>query len=592
MLRKARTFSLCSTQQAPSPRQNQVRVSSLQLFASRGLADAQYQLGRLYLMGAEIQNPSEGEKNLELAAQQGHEEASKLRQARLNLRKDKFMADLGDADAMIRLGIAFCNGSVTKLNTENGLKYLKRSADFGHPVGQYYYGLHSFLNGGQIEEAASFMQKAYDNDMFLPDLRLDAALQLGLIYHRLSKMKKAEQILQWPAEEGNADAQFYYASAAKDPKIKMQYLKLAAEKDHLPALNALGSLYFSRRDFEEGSKYYERAADLGDGTALMAIGHMYQREKPKNIKKANSYFIRATETEDFGGDAEFQLGKNFLLSDVKDLNLATFYLKNASEQNVAFAEYFLGCAQLEKGKYLRRPVRLDSDNFPHFEIATDLAKNPLDHTEAMKCFKKSALKGNQKSNLLLAKIYYYNEKYIEAFQCISKTTNNPNEHILLTKMVFINDKDTFTVDTKKAIKYLETVFDQAVKINNQDLIDEVGLYLGKAFINNDTEKSQNYLRHVNFPEAYHLLSLIHFRLEEDFTIAFKYCKKAAEGGFVEAFRNLGECYKNGVGTDRDLEKGVHWLKSSGLSSLDRPNFRVEETKSFGNSVLRENLEIE
>jgi TPR repeat protein len=548
-------------------------------------------------MGEEMQNPTEGEKNLQLAAQQGHEEACKLRQARLDLRKDKFMADLGDADAMIRVGIAFCNGSVTKLNIVNGLKYLKRAADCGHPVAQYYFGLHSFLNGGQIEEVASYMQKAYDNDMFLPELRFDAALQLGLIYHRLSKMNKAEQILQWPAEEGNADAQFYYASATKNPEIKMQFLKLAAEQDHLPALNALGSHYFSRKDFDEGSKYYERAADFGDGTALMALGSVYQRGcgKPRDIKKANSYFIRATEAEDLGGDAELQLGKNFLLSDVKDLNLATFYLKNASEQNVAFAEYFLGCAQLEKGKYLSRPLRLDSDNFPYFEIATDLAKNPLDNTEAMKCFKKSALKGNQKSNLLLAKIYYYNEKYIEAFRCISKTTNNPNEHILLTKMCFTNDKDTFTVDTKKAIKYLETVFDQAVKTKNQDLIDEVGLYLGKTFLNNDMEKSQKYLKPIDSPEAYHLQSLIHFRLEEDFTIAFDHCKKAAEGGFIEAFRNLGECYMNGVGTDRDREKGVYWLKASGLSSVDRPNFRVEERNPFGstrNGLMRENLATE
>jgi uncharacterized protein len=47
--------------------------------------------------------------------------------------------------------------------------------------------------------------------------------------------------------------------------------------------------------------------------------------------------------------------------------------------------------------------------------------------------------------------------------------------------------------------------------------------------------------------------------------AFKYYKRAAEAGHVDAQTNLGVCYLNGTGVEVDKVKGVKWFRKAAES---------------------------
>ncbi len=45
---------------------------------------------------------------------------------------------------------------------------------------------------------------------------------------------------------------------------------------------------------------------------------------------------------------------------------------------------------------------------------------------------------------------------------------------------------------------------------------------------------------------------------KDETKAFEYYKESAEKGYVHAQFRLAECYKLGIGIEKDLEKAIYW----------------------------------
>ncbi|WP_461256748.1 tetratricopeptide repeat protein [Treponema sp. R80B11-R83G3] len=79
-------------------------------------------------------------------------------------------------------------------------------------------------------------------------------------------------------------------------------------------------------------------------------------------------------------------------------------------------------------------------------------------------------------------------------------------------------------------------------------------------------------------EAQHEIAGI-ARFEEDFERSFKFEKKSAEQGYVDAYYDLATHYKQGVGTDVDLEMGFYWYEKAAK------NGDVEAKRALGSCYL-------
>lgn len=51
-------------------------------------------------------------------------------------------------------------------------------------------------------------------------------------------------------------------------------------------------------------------------------------------------------------------------------------------------------------------------------------------------------------------------------------------------------------------------------------------------------------------------------VKKDFSMAFYWCHKAAEQGYLHAQCNLGTFYMSGIGVEKDLSKAVYWLRKA------------------------------
>jgi len=212
------------------------RIDQLLLDAVSGNAEAQNQLGDVYLDSIEIeQDPKQAFGWYFRAAVQGQ------------------------GMAQYNVAYAYANGIGSQKNIEESIKWYSKSADQGVALAQYV--LAKLLIDGQYVEqdlikGLDLLQKASDQGLDLAQYDLGTIFLEGKIV--LPDVSKGIRILTLAAEQGHKDAQFNlglafsnlpepdYASAEK-------YLREASFNGHYKAMFELSRLYtINLRDFKQG----------------------------------------------------------------------------------------------------------------------------------------------------------------------------------------------------------------------------------------------------------------------------------------------------------------------------------------------------
>jgi uncharacterized protein len=304
--------------------------------ARSGLPQAQYRLGRSYLLGLGVP-PSIGEalRWLRRAADAG-EPAAQTQLAALSLQgvSDRGRAGLfhdpcqdpslagpdyaaaerwcrqavaaGSAEAKALLGFILTNGPEDRRDTALGESLYREAAQAGWSRGQLGLAM-TLLRDGSRErgaEAVGLLQSA-------------AADGVAVAHHLLGMV----------AESGAAGAVDFAAAAAS--------YKAAAELGHPQAQVRYGFALLhgrgTRRDVFTAETWLRRAATAGDAQAAAVVGYLYARDGdlPPNHAEAALWLRRAAEAGHTG--AARTLGRLLLLGSgiPKDIQEATHWLRIA-----------------------------------------------------------------------------------------------------------------------------------------------------------------------------------------------------------------------------------------------------------------------
>ncbi|EGB11410.1 hypothetical protein AURANDRAFT_52540 [Aureococcus anophagefferens] len=225
--------------------------------------------------------------------------------------------ELGNVDAMSRLGEMTEYGSGVKLDKKKAERLYRAAADRGCAIAQ---------------SSLAFLGDAYCEGRY------------GLV----KSDKKAAKIWKRAVELGNVEAMvrlgysYETGSGVKLDKKKAERLyRAAADRGHAVAQFNLGIRLHSEEKHEEGFRYYALAADQGYTNAENNLGCCYERGKGTELdkKKAKRLYRAAADR----GDAAAQYKLGFLLDAEQKHEEAFRYYTLSADQGYAFGEFNLGC---------------------------------------------------------------------------------------------------------------------------------------------------------------------------------------------------------------------------------------------------------
>lgn len=229
----------------------------------------------------------------------------------------KPLAEQGDSDAQVTLGLMYEYGHGVERNPDKAIEWYTRAAEQGLPVVQHDLGVKYFQGTGvpqNYQEAAKWWEQAANAGL------ADSQFNLGLMYYRGLGIKKN------------------YAQA-------LDLFTRAAEQNHVNAQYSLAVMYaFGQgvdKNYEKALKLFQAAADKGVAQAQYNLGVFYE----------NGYGVK------------------------KDLAMARQWYEKAADQNVAKARERLGVLQKTPAASApdKKQVAATATRAPEAEAADDSA---------------------------------------------------------------------------------------------------------------------------------------------------------------------------------------------------------------------------
>lgn len=219
-------------------------------------------------------------------------------------------AELGQADAQIRYGIALMNGKGVAQDRRQGFAWFEKAARQGSARGQYYLGS-AYYNGlgtpTDVHQAVYWFEKSAAGDHAYGQLALGSMYALGK-----GKPKNEHEAFQWfdkSARQGTPEAQYLLgmlylegSGVPKNDKKAIAWLEKAARQNYLLAQKMLAGLYLHAKNktypgpysFDKNvprARYWlEKSAAKGDTDsevmlAFMLMDGYHTRPDLKRAKK-------------------------------------------------------------------------------------------------------------------------------------------------------------------------------------------------------------------------------------------------------------------------------------------------------------------
>ena len=181
--------------------------------------------------------------------------------------------ELGNEAAQIKLGEIQEDEKLMK----EGFNALKKKVDSGdmhyaNSLGYAYeFGIGTSLN---IKEAMKYYEMAARQNNSI------GMTNLADLYIQENKLKKAKPLLVKAAKKESGYAQYllamnFFDLYSENNKEALFWLERAANNDEPHALYQLGLYYAEKADLAKSIQYYQRAAELNYGDALLELYYIY-----------------------------------------------------------------------------------------------------------------------------------------------------------------------------------------------------------------------------------------------------------------------------------------------------------------------------
>ena len=193
----------------------------------------------------------------------------------------KVLAEKGNADAQYNLGELYVKGQGVTKDEKQAFYWWEKAAKQGHALSQFNLG-YLYVNGKGVTQ--DYEQAFYWNDMaaLQGHAKAQANAQYGGVYHMTQDFKWNLQ----SAAEGNDEAQYNLALAyangegvTQDDNQAVNWFEKAAAQGHTDAKFALGGMYYYgagvAKDYEQSFNWNLQAATEGHTEAQSNIGRMY-----------------------------------------------------------------------------------------------------------------------------------------------------------------------------------------------------------------------------------------------------------------------------------------------------------------------------
>ncbi len=310
------------------------------LSANAGIAEAQFELGCLYLVGDGVPfNRNEASRWLKKASEQGHYDAI------ITLENNSLVTLMEFIELYRSLNLT------DELISENEFNMISENAENGDPLSQYYLGLFYINN----EIAFTFPVARLASTIFRIQAQLNHAF--GQKYEGNFKIEESLFWLNKAFENGSLDAAhylgciYYYGMGeGKDSEKALLYFIPAAESGRFPKLyQTIASIYRQRSDNYEdqadANVWYTKAANIAEcylSRLLLAERHANGIGTPVNLKESAKWF--ALNVEDDCLISMYELGRMYFFGNgvPQDGNKAFNLFQESSSQDFTPALAMLG----------------------------------------------------------------------------------------------------------------------------------------------------------------------------------------------------------------------------------------------------------
>jgi len=300
-------------------------------------------------------------------------------------------------------------------------------------------------------------------------------------------------------------------------------------------------------DYKKAFNIFGHASKIGDLDAQTALGIMHIEGKGTAQNDQKGILLLEKSADKGHAKAQYYLG-------------AMYYLGIGVEQDFKKAHQWIKKAALQS--------HADAQNnlAQMYEVGKGTIK---DLALANKWYAKSAKFGNKDSQYYLAKMHDKNKDYKNAHTWYEKAARRGHADAQYRLGELYKKGNGVVQNHKEALFWYE----KASQSNHVEVLGALGLIynIGGLGVEKDHEKAQAYYQ--RFRDAKNLPSQEVIN-KEDYKV---HIEKARNGDKTSQFK-IAVMYKNGIGTERSIEKAKYWLKKLVKSGDKKAKIELNKLK--------------
>ena len=354
----------------------------------------------------------------------------------------------------------------------------------------------------------------------------EAMARLGTCYvHGFGVERNAQTGFEWfrkSAEAGDLSGMFslghaYLEGMGTDSDLEAgrRWLLAAAEKGYAPAMVAMARVYVTgtgvKRDFATAVDWYRRAADAGNEFAMNSMGEAYERGigVDADPAKAREWYTKAADAGSAGAMANLGRIHGQGIGVEADPVVGFVWMKRAAEEGLPEAMW--------------RLVSL-------YASGEGTTKSTV---EVARWTRRAASAGHPEAMLAVGLAYWkgggaFERSRSKAIRWLRRAGEAGSVHALYSAGYLLVYEPEDEKERTEGIRLLE----RADEKGHATAAYTLSLVFGPAAKDED----------------------------EDWKTSFRWMKRAAEAGHVEAMNALSKYYARGIGVPKDAAKAAEWRK--------------------------------